>query len=89
MTIFWDVKLSVFRQYQNTKTILKNKNMGQNHFKKHSESKKIQLSNFALTWSYKRKVNSIWPGMTYLKELQQKMKMLDKLILKNIQIKQL
>ena len=64
MTIFWDVKLSVFRQYQNTKTILK-KNMGQNHFKKCSKSKKNQLSNFTLTWSYKRKVNSIWPGMTY------------------------
>ena len=32
MTRFRNVKLDVLRQYQNTKTILKKKNMGQNRF---------------------------------------------------------
>ena len=45
---------------------------------------KFQLSNFTLTWSNEGKMNSVRPDMTYSKELQQKMKMLDKLILKNI-----
>ena len=39
MTRFKNVKLGVFRQYQNTKTLLKKKNMGQNRFKKISKSK--------------------------------------------------
>ena len=34
MTRFRNVKLGVFRLYQNIKTILKNKNMGQTCFKK-------------------------------------------------------
>ena len=59
MTRFRNVQLGVFGQYQNTKTILKKKNVGQNRFKK-------------------------WPDMTYSKEVQQKMKILDKLTLRNI-----
>ena len=82
--IFRNVKLGVFRQYQNTRTILKNKNMGQNRFKKLSKFQKFQLTDFTLTWSNDGKMNSVRPDMTYSKELQQKMKMLDKLILKNI-----
>ena len=82
--IFRNVKLGVFRQYQNTRTILKKKNMGQNRFKKLSKFQKFQLTDFTLTWSNDGKMNSVRPDMTYSKELQQKMKMLDKLILKNI-----
>ena len=41
MTRFRNVKLGVFRQYQNTKTILKKKNMGDNHFKKLSKFQKF------------------------------------------------
>ena len=84
MTRFRNVKLGVFRQYQNTKTILKKKNMGQNRFKELSKFQEFQLSNFTLTWSNKGKMNSLQFDMTYLKELQQKIEMLDKLILKNI-----
>ena len=69
MTRFRNIKLGVFRQYQNTKTILKKKNTGQNRFKKRSKFRKFQLSNFTLTWSNERKVNSVRPGMTYSKEL--------------------
>ena len=82
MTRFRNVELDVFRQYQNTKTILKKKNMRQNHFKKLSKFQKFQLSNFTLTWSNERKMNSVRHDMTYSKELQQKLKMLDNLILK-------
>ena len=46
---FKNVKLDVFGQYQNTKIILKKKNMGQNCFKKLSKFQKFQLSNFTLT----------------------------------------
>ena len=42
MTRFRNVKLAVFRQYRNTKTILKKKNMGQNRFKKRSNFQKFQ-----------------------------------------------
>ena len=84
MTRFRNVKLFVFRQYQNTKIILKKKNIGQNRFKKRSKFQKFQLSNFTLAGSNERKVSSVRSGMTYSKELQQKMKMLDNLILKNI-----
>ena len=41
MTRFRNVKLGVFRQYQNTKTILKKKNMGQNGFKNISKFRKF------------------------------------------------
>ena len=58
--------------------------MGQNPFKKLSKFQKFQLNDFTLTWSNGGKVNSVWPDMTYSKELQQKMKMLDKLILKKL-----
>ena len=84
MTRFRNVKLGVFRQHQKTKTTLKKKNMRQNHFKKLSKFQKFQLNNFTLTWSNVRKMKSVRPDMTYSKELQQKMRMLDKLILKNI-----
>ena len=59
MTRFRNVKLGVFKQYQNTKTILKKKNTRQNCFKKRSKFQKFQLSNFTLTWSNERKVNSV------------------------------
>ena len=84
MARFRNVKLGDFRQYQNTRTILEKKNIGQNPFKKRSKFQKFRLSNFPLTWSNEGKVNSVQPYMTYSKELQQKMKMLDKLVLKNI-----
>ena len=66
------------------KLFLKRKNMGQNRFKELRKFQKFQLSNFTLTWSNEGKMNSVWPDMTYSKELQQKMKMLDKRILKHI-----
>ena len=69
-TRFRNVKLGVFRQYQNTKIILKKKNMRQNRFKKLSKFQKFQLSSFTLTWSNERKMNNVWPDMTYSKELQ-------------------
>ena len=50
MTRFWNVEFGVFGQYQNTKTILKKKNMRQNRFKKLSKFQKFQISNFTLTW---------------------------------------
>ena len=37
MARFRNVELGVFRRYQNTETILKKKNMGQNRFKKLSK----------------------------------------------------
>ena len=49
MTRFMNVKLGVFRQYQNTRTIFKKKNMRQNCFRKRSKFQKFQLSNFILT----------------------------------------
>ena len=58
--------------------------MGQNCFKKRSKFQTFQLSNFPLTWSNEGKVNSVRPYMTYSKELQQEIKMLNKLVLKNI-----
>ena len=58
--------------------------MGQNRFKKCSKFQKFQLSNFTLTWSNEGKMNSVWAYMTYSKELQQKIKMLDKIALNNI-----
>ena len=72
MTRFRNVKCGVFRQYQNTKTILKKKNTRQNRFKKRSKSQKFQLSNFILTWSKEGKVNSVRPGMTYSRNPFQK-----------------
>ena len=68
MTKFRNVKLGVFRQYQNTKTILRKKNMGQNRLQKLSKFQKCQLSNFTLTWSNKGKINSVRLDMTYSKE---------------------
>ena len=58
--------------------------MGQNSFKKGSKFQKFQLLNLTLTWSIQGKLNSVRPDMVYSKELQQKMKILDKLTLKNI-----
>ena len=60
-----DVKLGVFRQYQNTKAILIKKNRGHNHFKKLLKFQEFQLSSFTLTWSNERKMNSGWLDMTY------------------------
>ena len=78
------ITASTIRQYQNAKTIFKKKNIGHNRFKKLSKFQKIQLSNFTLTWLNKGKMNSVRSDMVYSKELQQKMKMLDNLILKSI-----
>ena len=60
--------------------------MGQNRFKKRSKFQKFQINNFTLTWTNKGKVNSVWPYMANSKELQQKLKMLDKLILKTFEL---
>ena len=60
--------------------------MAQNRFKKLSKLQKFQLSKFTLNWSNKLKMNSVRPDMTYSKELQQKIKILDKLILKTFEI---
>ena len=51
MARFGSVKLGAFRQYQNTKTVLKKKNMRQNCFKNLSKLQKFQLSYFTLKWS--------------------------------------
>ena len=83
MTRFTNVELGAFGQYQNTKNILKKKNMGQNRLKKLSKLQKFQLSNFTLTWSNEGKLNSVKPD-NLLKRTAAKMKMFDKLILKNI-----
>ena len=67
--------------------------MGQNRVKKLSKFQKFQLSIFFffffffLTWSSnKGKTNSVRLDMTYSKKLQQKMKMLDKVIFKKIEL---
>ena len=60
--------------------------MGQNRFKKLSKFQKFQSSNFTLTWSNEGKMNSLRLDMAYSKELQQKMKILDKLILKTFEL---
>ena len=83
-TRFRNVKLGVLRQYQNTKTILEKKDIRQNRFKKLLKFKKSQLTNFSLTWSNEGKMNNVRPDLTYSKELQQKMKMLEKIIFKSI-----
>ena len=58
--------------------------MGQFRFKKRLKFQKFQLSNFTFTWQNERKVNCVRPDVTYPKELEQKMKILDKLVFKNI-----
>ena len=62
--------------------------MGQFRFKKRLKFQKFQLSNFTFTRQNERKVNRVRPDVTYPKELEQKMKILDKLVFKNIWIKQ-
>ena len=79
ITRFRNVKLVVFRQYQSTKTISKKKNMGQNRFKKLSKFQKFQLSDFTLTWP-----DTVRSDVIYSKELQQKKKMSEILVLRNI-----
>ena len=64
----------------------KRKNLGQNPFKKRSKFQKFQLSNSTLTWSNEEKVNSVRLYMTYSKGLKQKMKMLNKLVLKTFEL---
>ena len=53
--------------------------MGQNRFKKLSKFQKYPLSISTLTWSNEGKINTVRLDMTYSKELQQKVKMLDNL----------
>ena len=67
LTRFRNFKISVFRQYQNTRTILKKKNTEQNHFKKPSKFQKFQLSNFTLTWSNEGKKINVRLDMTQWK----------------------
>ena len=66
MTRFRSVQLGVFRQYQNTKTVSKKKNMGQNRFGKLSKFLKFQLSNLTLTWSNAGKMNRVRLGKVSL-----------------------
>ena len=84
MTRFRNFKLGVFRQNQNTKTILKKTTMAQN-----SKFPKFQLSNFTFTWWNEGIMKGVWLDMTKSVELQQKVKMLDKFILRNILITQI
>ena len=86
MARFGNFKLDVFRQYQNTKTILKEKNMGQNRFKKLSKFQKLQLSNFTLTWSNEGRMNGVPPDNDLFKLTAAKMKILDKPILKTLEL---
>ena len=53
--------------------------MGQNCFKKLSKFQKFQLSDFTLTWP-----DTVQSDVIYSKKLQQKTKMLEKLVLRNI-----
>ena len=75
-----NIKLGDFRQYQNMRNIFKKKNMGHNGFQKRSNSQNFKLGNFTLSWSKEGQVASVRPYITYSIELQQKMKMLDKLV---------
>ena len=84
MTRFRNFKLGVFRQNQNTKTILKKTTMAQN-----SKFPKFQLSNFTFTWWNEGIMKGVWLDMTKSVELQQKVKMLDKFIVRNILITQI
>ena len=59
--------------------------MGHNCFKKLLKFQKFQLSNFTLTWLNKGKMKSVRLDMLTQKKLQQKMKMLYKLILKTFE----
>ena len=68
MTRFRNVKLGDFRHYQNTKTVLKKKNKGQNRLKKLSKLQKFQLSNFILTWSNEEKLNRVQLDLTCSKK---------------------
>ena len=61
MTRVRNVSIGDFRQYQNTRTILKKKNVGQNRLKKRSKFQKFQLNNFTLTRSNEGKVNNVGP----------------------------
>ena len=61
--------------------------MRQNCFNKRSKFQKFQLSNFTLTLSNEGTVNRAESGMTCSKELLQKMKMSDKLIIKTFELK--
>ena len=58
--------------------------MGQNRFKKLSKFQKFHLNNFTFTWSNEGKMNGVPPDMIHSKELQQKIKILDKLLVRNI-----
>ena len=71
MTRFRNVKLGVFRKYQNTKTILKRK-IWDRIVLRNLNFQKFQLSNFTLTWLNEGKMNSVRLDMTYSNELKQK-----------------
>ena len=69
-----------------TKTILKTNNIGKNRFKKLLKVQKFWLSNLTLTELNEGNKNSLKLDMSYSKELEQKIKMLQKLILQRIWI---
>ena len=77
-------QIRCFQTTSKCKNYFKKEKYGAESFKELSKFQEFQLSNFTLTWSNKGKMNSLQFDMTYLKELQQKIEMLDKLILKNI-----
>ena len=53
--------------------------MEQDRFRKLSKFQKLQFSNFTLAWSNQGKMSGIPCHTTYPKELHQKMKILDKI----------
>ena len=75
MTRFRNIKLGVFRQYQN-KNYFKNEKYWENRFKKLLKVQKFWLSNLTLTELNEGNKNSLKLDMSYSKELEQKMKML-------------
>ena len=89
MTRFRD-KLRVFilENINTEKAILIKKIWDRIVLRNFQNSENFNLSNFTLTWSNEGKMNSVGSDMTCSKEIQEKMKMLDKLSLKNIWIKQ-
>ena len=79
-----ECQIRCFQTISKYKNYFKKEKYGAGSFKELSKFQEFQLSNFNLTWSNMGKMNSLQFDMTYLKELQQKIEMLDKLIFKNI-----
>ena len=69
MTRFRNVKLGFLDNIKTEKLVSKRKIWDRKVLRNFQSSKKFQLSNFTLTWSNQVKMNSVWPDMTYSKEL--------------------